>query len=90
MLLYIEDFKHLRFYCKLDSISKCEVYEEKVKGTKPKKEIKLEMKDDDDEEDEEDALLLSLTSGKKEKFRYHVLIQSTTSLISVGGKGAIQ
>ena len=89
MLLYIEDFKHLRFYCKLDSISKCEVYEEKVKETKPKKEIKLEMKVDD-EEDEEDALLLSLTSGKKEKFRYHVLIQSTTSLISVGGKGAIQ
>lgn len=89
MLLYIEDFKHLRFYCKLDSISKCEVYEEKVKETKPKKEIKLEMKDDD-EEDEEDALLLSLTSGKKEKFSYHVLIQSTTSLISVGGKGAIQ
>ena len=33
-MLYIEDFKNLRFTCRLVTISKCEVYEERLKKAK--------------------------------------------------------
>lgn len=31
MLLYVEDFKNLSFDCRINTISKCEVYEERLR-----------------------------------------------------------